>query len=74
MARQRGIGQVIADLRRAAKLSQEELAHRASLHRTHISQIERGLKSPTIATLQGIAKALDTSASKIMRLAEIERL
>ena len=28
-------------------ISQEELAHRAGLHRTYISQVERAVKSPT---------------------------
>lgn len=65
-----GVGRTIAQLRHAAHMSQEELAHRAHLHRTHISQVERDLQSPTVLTLQGIAKALNTRASKILFLSE----
>jgi transcriptional regulator with XRE-family HTH domain len=63
-------GKIIAELRQSARFSQEELAHRAGIHRTYVSQIERGLKSPTLVMLLKLAKALDTSASKIMRQVE----
>lgn len=63
-------GQVLAGLRAAAALSQEELAHRAGIHRTYVSQVERGLKSPTITTVLQLSKALDTTPSEIMRLFE----
>lgn len=64
------LGKILASLRHEAGLSQEELADRAGLHRTYISQLERGLKSPTVAALSRIAKALGTKASKILKMAE----
>jgi transcriptional regulator with XRE-family HTH domain len=64
------LGKIISDLRRSAGISQEELADRASIHRTYVSQLERGLKSPTIAILVKLAKALNTTPSKIMRMLE----
>lgn len=54
----------------AAALSQEELAYRAGIHRTYVSQVERGLKSPTITVVLQLSKALDTMPSEIMRLFE----
>lgn len=66
------LGRVISGLRQSAGLSQEELAERASIHRTYVSQIERGLKSPTIAILLKLSKALKTTPSKIMQLFERE--
>ena len=66
------LGKVISSLRRSAGLSQEELAERASIHRTYVSQMERGLKSPTIAMLLKLSKALKTTPSKIMQLFEHE--
>jgi transcriptional regulator with XRE-family HTH domain len=66
------LGKVISGLRLSAGLSQEELAERASIHRTYVSQIERGLKSPTIAVLLKLSKALETTPSKIMQLFENE--
>jgi transcriptional regulator with XRE-family HTH domain len=65
-------GKIIAGLRQAAKLSQEELADRADIHRTYVSQIERGLKSPTIVMLLRLSKALETTPSKLMRQLETE--
>lgn len=58
------------NLRRArttAKLSQEELAHRAGLDRTYISSLERSVYSPTIDVVQKIADVLDTTPSELLR-------
>jgi len=64
------LGKVIAALRQSADLSQEELADRAAIHRTYVSQVERGLKSPTIVVLFRLAKALNTTPSKILKQLE----
>lgn len=45
------MGKEIARLRRRLGLSQEELGFRAEVHRTYISQLERGLKSPTLSMI-----------------------
>jgi len=66
----KAIAQTIAKLRHEANISQEELADRAGIHRTYVSQIERSLKSPTLHVLMQIARALNTSASEIIK--EIE--
>lgn len=64
------LGEVIADLRRKAGLSQEALAHSAGVHPTYVSQLERGLKSPTIRVLASIAAGLGLSASRLLAKAE----
>jgi transcriptional regulator with XRE-family HTH domain len=46
------------------------LADRAGIHPTYVSQIERGLKSPTMRMLARLAKALGTTPGKIIRLLE----
>lgn len=46
--------------------SQEELAERANLHRTFVSQIERATKKSTIVTVDRIAKALGTSVGDLL--------
>jgi transcriptional regulator with XRE-family HTH domain len=51
-------GDELRAARRAAKLSQEELAFSADLHRTYISLLERGLKSPTLEAFFRICVAL----------------
>jgi transcriptional regulator with XRE-family HTH domain len=64
------LGEVICRLRQRANLSQEALAERAGLHRTYVSQLERGLKSPTVSVLSKLAPALGVRPSQIMRLLE----
>jgi transcriptional regulator with XRE-family HTH domain len=65
---ERMLGRVIAETRRTAGLSQEALAFRCKLHPTYISQLERGIKSPTVRVL--IADALETSASALLEAVE----
>jgi transcriptional regulator with XRE-family HTH domain len=66
------LGRVIADARRSAGLSQEALAFRCKLHPTYISQLERGLKSPTVRALRAIADALGTRPSALLVSTEAE--
>lgn len=54
----RRVGANLQRLRRAQGWSQEELADRAGLHRTYVSQIERALKNVTIVNLEKIAVVL----------------
>lgn len=56
----------LSSYREQIGISQEELAYRAGLHRTFISQIERGLKVPTLLSIFKIAKALDISPSQFI--------
>ena len=49
------VGRNIRRYRRTAGLTQEELAHRASLDRTYLSDIERGIRNPTVLLLQDVA-------------------
>lgn len=60
------IGKIIARHRNEKGLSQESLADLAEIHRTYVSQIERGLKYPTIYVLVQISKALDIKLSQII--------
>ena len=48
----------MARCRRHAKLSQEELAVRASLHRTAVGQLERGERVARVDTLIKLAGSL----------------
>lgn len=50
-ARER-LGGVLRRYRIAAGLSQEEFARRAGVHRTYVSQVERGVRNPTYESLQ----------------------
>ncbi|HAX72234.1 MAG TPA: Cro/Cl family transcriptional regulator, partial [Firmicutes bacterium] len=55
------IGDKIRRLRMEHGLTQEELADRTELTKGYISQVERDLASPSIATLVDILEALGTS-------------
>ena len=53
-------------LRGEIGLSQDELAHRAGLHRTYVSGVERGVRNPTVTVLDKLAKALGVSLSTLL--------
>lgn len=55
-------GKILQGYRLQQKLSQESLAELANLDRTYVSQIERGLKSPSFKTLIALAQALHIKA------------
>lgn len=55
------IGEKLKELRVLKGLTQEELADRAELSKGFISQLERDLTSPSIATLMDILQCLGTS-------------
>lgn len=55
------IGEKIKFLRQAANLTQEDLADRCELSKGFISQLERNMTSPSIATLRDILESLGTS-------------
>lgn len=61
---------VLRSLRTDAGLSQEELGYRSGVHRTYVSQLERGLKSPTLDVVEALAKALGTRAHLLVKAAE----
>jgi len=55
------IGEKIKQLRNKMNLTQEELANRCELSKGFISQLERDLTSPSIATLIDILECLGTN-------------
>ncbi len=60
------MGRAIAESRRQAGLSQEELAHRSGLHRTYVGAVERGERNPTIVSLVAIADGLGCSVGELV--------
>ena len=54
-------GKKVREVRKNQGLSQEELAHKAELHRTYIGMIERAEKNITLLNIEKIAIALDLS-------------
>lgn len=59
-------GQVLRHLRKERKLSQEALAFDSGVDRTFISDMERGVKQPTITTIYRLARALNLSVVELI--------
>ena len=72
------IGIRIALLRKQMGLTQEELAQRAGLQRTHVGRIEAGKYAVTLETIQAIAEAfgmtVDIIDKALQDLAPLRRL
>jgi transcriptional regulator with XRE-family HTH domain len=62
----RQFGENVRNARESLGISQEELAYRADLHRTQISLIERGQRTPRLDTIEQLAKALQIQPSKLI--------
>lgn len=60
------LGKRIRDLRKKAGLSQEELAEKAKLDLTSISEIESGLRNPSLKTIHKIALALKIQVKELI--------
>jgi transcriptional regulator with XRE-family HTH domain len=52
-------GKKVREERKKKGFSQEQLAEKASVHRTYIGMIERGEKNITLLNIEKIANALD---------------
>ena len=68
------IGAKLKELRILKGLTQEELADRAELSKGFISQLERDLTSPSIATLMDILQCLGTSIGEFFNEAPDEQI
>lgn len=54
-------GWAVKAARNHLKISQDELAYRAGLHRTYVSDIERGARNLSLASIEKLAAALKVS-------------
>jgi transcriptional regulator with XRE-family HTH domain len=64
------LGDELRKIRCRAGLSQEELALRAGISREYVSILECNKKSPTVATLVRVCKALGVRAWQVIRKVE----
>lgn len=63
-------GKTLKRLREERGLSQEELGYESGYHRTYISQLERGQKSPSIQTIFQLARALNLKPHALVQSVE----
>ena len=55
---EKAVGMELSACRRKKRIGQERLGFDAGVHRTYVSLIERGVKSPTLGVLFRLCQAL----------------
>ncbi len=77
MARKRGrpdvrerFGFAVKARREELGLTQEDLAEKAGIHRTYLSDVERGTRNLSLLNIERLAAALELTLSDLFRLAE----
>lgn len=66
----KSLGAALAEIRRDRGLTQEALSHATGVHRNYIGGIERGERSPAVATVAVLADALGVSMGELFTRAE----
>ena len=73
MDMRRLVGQNVKIYRGRLGISQEELAFRADLHRTYVSGVERGIRTPTVVIIERLAKALEVEAAALLAAKSVRK-
>lgn len=60
------LGKNVRRLREAKGWSQEAYAEEAGIHRTYVSDIERGARNPTILIVEKLAKPLGVLTGSLL--------
>ena len=66
MDMRRIVGENVRRLRSQADLTQEELAERSGFSQQYISDLERGLRNPTIVSLWELAQVRGVSPDRLI--------
>lgn len=64
------LGNAIVARRYSLSYSQQDLAQRAGVNRSYLSDVERGLRNITLSTLENIAQALNMTPSELLLSAD----
>ncbi|OIO15918.1 transcriptional regulator [Candidatus Kuenenbacteria bacterium CG11_big_fil_rev_8_21_14_0_20_37_9] len=59
-------GKKLREVRLKKKLSQGDVAKILGVHRSYISGLGRGMRNPSLLTVQKVAKALGVTAEKLI--------
>jgi len=70
---QKKLGQRIASLRKARKLTQEQMAEVLSCSVEFVSLVERGVNAPSVAGLEKFAKILKVEVKELFIFEEKKR-
>jgi transcriptional regulator with XRE-family HTH domain len=60
------LGRNVRRLREERGWSQEDYADRAGIHRTYVSDIERGKRNPTITVVEKLAKPFAVNSGALL--------
>ena len=63
---QKKFGERLRELRKQKNLSQEEVALKSGLHRTYVSDVERGSRNVSLRNIEKLAKALGTKPHDLL--------
>jgi transcriptional regulator with XRE-family HTH domain len=63
-------GDAIRRRREELGLTQEDLAERAKIHRTYLSDVERGTRNLSLVNIERLALALSTKLSTLFQAVE----
>jgi len=63
----KSFGNAVRKYRLKIGLSQEKLAEESGLHRTYISDVERGDRNVSLVNIRRLAKALKIKTSELMK-------
>jgi transcriptional regulator with XRE-family HTH domain len=66
------LGATLSEIRRSREMTQEALGLQTGIHRNYIGGIERGERSPTVATIAILADALGVSLGDLFTRAEAQ--
>lgn len=66
----KAFGLAVRDARKRAESTQEKLAFKAGIHPTYLSQLERGVKTPSLEIVDALARALRVDAHTLIKAAE----
>jgi transcriptional regulator with XRE-family HTH domain len=68
----KAFGDVLRRIREGNGLSQEALGFESGYHRTYISLLERGKKSPSLQTIFNLSKALKIEPADLIKQVEVQ--
>ncbi|MCB2074431.1 MAG: helix-turn-helix transcriptional regulator [Novosphingobium sp.] len=60
------LGRNVRRLREEKGWSQEDYADRAGIHRTYVSDIERGKRNPTVTVVEKLARPLEVEPGRLL--------
>jgi transcriptional regulator with XRE-family HTH domain len=60
------LGRNVRDARLRSGISQEELAFRADMKRSYVSDLERGTRNPSIKAIARLASALEVEPASLL--------